>query len=104
MAKKSKYLLEIQHTDHEGEQTLYSFHCVSVTRKQIKDAAREAAMMDEDDDSDPVVELAIKKFYENDTEIEDYNDIPIEVLTEAMERHPSFRPRDTGGANRRRGR
>ena len=86
MAKKSKYLLEIQHTDHEGEQTLYSFHCVSVTRKQIKDAAREAAMMDEDDDSDPVVELAI------------------EVLTEAMERHPSFRSRDTGGANRRRGR
>ena len=104
MAKKSKYTLEIDYTDHEGEKHEYTFYCVSVTQRQLKAAVREAAEQDEDDDSDPVIEKAFIKFFIDGTEIEDYLDIPVEVLTEAMEKHPSFRSRDTDRSNRRRNR
>lgn len=94
----AKYVYTVTHTDHTGERVKYEFRAASLTRRQINDALDEA---DEDDSRDPVMDIAFLGAKADGEEVEDMDDLPMEVLTTALQRHPSFRSPDQNQRRRR---
>lgn len=95
----AKYTFTISHIDHTGEKYAYEFRAVSLTKRQIKNALEDAN--DDDPLLDPIIDIAFLGCKCNNEEVEDFDDLPVEILEEALEKHPSFRNRNANRARRR---
>lgn len=81
----AKYTFKINHVDETGEKSVYDFRAASLTRRQLTEA------LDDDDSENVLISMAFLGCKCDGEEMEDFDDLPMEVLTTALAKHPSFR-------------
>ena len=115
----SKFQIEVAYENESGDEFTYIFHCRSLTNRDLRtalDENREIQQAEEDGDydeadrlrakygNDPVSRRAFKRITEEGPEDKRdmaVDDVPVEVIADAVEKHPSFRNRDKSRSRRR---
>ena len=91
----NKYTVKIRHIDEFGDRHDYVFNCKSFTQRELNE-------IDGLSDEGALVDLAFRKItveydgQEGAVAEVDFLDIPVEVVGEAIDKHPSFRRANAG--------
>lgn len=89
----SRYIVRVKFEDESGDSAEYRFFCNSVTRKQHRLALEEGGQDANGnlDDEEPLLNAAFSQITCDNEKMEDWEEVPMEVMREALNRHPSFR-------------